>query len=368
MKKNLLFIAAVIMLFVADGFAQVTQNTGAMQIYVSGYGKFRLLTIDDTRQLDRASILVGTSASAVFDFNNDVNTIVVPTELVASPLSSDYEITGTYGRDASSSLPDVEEKVTAYGWVNAAYSIVKFNIKNLATEPITANIGLDIIPQLNGGYEDTISYNQEEGVIRYHFGAGVQNMGIKLLSASLSTLYSFTWYDGYEVDADYWTWMNYGTLQPMCASPINDPEAGTVTITSQAPMTIPAGESATVLYAFALGDNEQAMLSNIAAAKLKYDGLFASVTESKAIVKELGNYPNPVTSSTKISYQLPGNGFVDLRVYDALGNELTVLVNEKQTSGLHTIDFNATDLTSGVYSYRLLFNNQVVTNKMVVVK
>lgn len=369
MKKNLLFTAIVMMIFVTNGLSQnITQNTGAMKIYVSGYGKFRLLTTDDVRQLDRASILVGTSATEVIDFNNDINTIVVPTALVTSPLLSDFEITGTYGRDASSSLPDIEEKVTAYGWTDKAFSIVKFNIKNLATTSISARIGLDIIPQLNGNYEDTITYNNTKDVIRIHHGAGVQNLGIKLLSATLSTLYSFTWYDGYEKDADYWEWMNKGTMQAMCASPVNDPEAGTVTITSQRPVTIEAGASVDVYYAFALGADEAAMLANLDAAKVKYDGLITSVKALSNSGIELRNYPNPVKSATKISYQLPREGFVSLKIYDALGRETTSLVNAKQSVGLHTIDLDASTLSRGVYSYKLVFNNQVSSSKMIVVK
>lgn len=368
MKKNLLFLAVMMLLFIANGYTQVTQNTGTVQIYMSSYGKFRLLSTDATRQLDRASILVGTSATEVFDFNNDVNTIVSATQLVASPSSSDYEITGTFGRDANSSLPDIEEKITAYGWTNGAYSVVKFEIKNLAASPITANIGLDVIPQLNGGYEDTITYNAAEGVIRYHFGAGVTNLGIKSLSSPLSTLHSFVWYDGYEVDADYWAWMNKGTLQAQEQSPIADPEAGTVTITSQAPVTIAAGETATVFYAFAIGADEQTLLSNISAAKLKYDALVTSLQESQTSANGLRNYPNPVKSSTKISYQLPNDGNVSLKIYDALGREAATLVNGRQSGGLHTVEFNAEELTRGVYNYKLVYNNKAVTSKMIVVK
>lgn len=368
MKKNLLFFAALMLIFITNGYSQVTVNTGAMQIYMSSYGKFRLLTTDGTRQLDRASILVGTSDAAVYDFNNDVNTVLEATKNVATPSLSDYEIYGAYGRDASSSLPDVKQKINAYGWTNEAYSIVKFNVTNNAATEITANIGLDVIPQLAGGYVDTTTYNSSKGVIRYHFGAGVENLGIKLLSATMTSLYSFIWYDGYEVDADYWSWMNKGTLQPMCASSDTDPDLGTVTVTSQAPVTIAPGASVDVYYAFALGADEQTMLANIAKAELKYASFTTAIKERQPLVNGLKNYPNPVKNVTKISYELPQDGFVSLKIYDALGNVAATLVNSKQSSGLHTIDFNAKDLPRGVYSYSLNYNNQVKTSKMVIVK
>ena len=368
MKKNLLFVSALMLIFITNGFSQVTVNTGTMQIYLSSYGKFRILTPDGTRQLDRASILVGTPDAAVYDFNNDVNTILEATTNVANPVLSDFEISGAYGRDASSSLPDVKQKINAYGWTNKAYSIVKFNVTNNAASEITANIGLDIIPQLAGGYEDTITYNSTAGVIRYHFGAANPNMGVKLLSATMTSLYSFIWYDGYEVDADYWSWMNKGTLQPMCASSDVDPDLGTVTITSQAPVTLAPGASVDVYYAFALGADEKTMLSNISAAELQYAAFTTSITERQPSVNGLKNYPNPVKNATKISYELPQDGFVSLRIYDAMGNVAATLVNSKQSSGLHTIDFNAKDLSRGVYSYSLIYNNQVKTRKMIIVK
>lgn len=368
MKKNLLFIAALMLVFVVNGYSQVTVNTGAMQIYLSGYGKFRILTPDGTRQLDRASILVGTPDAAVYDFNTDVNTILEATTNVATPSLSDIEITGAYGRDASSSLPDVKQKINAYGWTDKAFSIVKFNVTNNATTEITANIGLDIIPQLAGGYEDTITYNSTAGVIRYHFGAGTPNVGVKLLSATMTSLYSFIWYDGYEVDADYWSWMNKGTLQPMCPSSNVDPDLGTVTITSQAPVTIAPGASVDVYYAFALGADEKTMLANIAEAELKYAAFTTSLSERQPSANGLKNYPNPVKNATKISYELPSDGFVSLKIYDAIGNVAATLVNAKQSGGLHTIDFNTKDLSRGVYSYSLIYNNQVKTSKMIIVK
>lgn len=61
------------------------------------------------------------------------------------------------------------------------------------------------------------------------------------------------------------------------------------------------------------------------------------------------NYPNPFNPSTEISYELPAAGFVSLKVYDLLGNQVAQLVSEMKTAGLHTVNFNAQNLKSGVY-------------------
>ncbi len=84
------------------------------------------------------------------------------------------------------------------------------------------------------------------------------------------------------------------------------------------------------------------------------------------------NYPNPFNPSTKINYDLPADGKVAIRLFDMSGKEVAVLVNEVKTAGYHTIDFNASNLSSGVYLYRISVegngNNFVDTKKLMLVK
>ena len=65
------------------------------------------------------------------------------------------------------------------------------------------------------------------------------------------------------------------------------------------------------------------------------------------------NYPNPFNPSTAISYQLPANSFVVLRVIDVLGREAAILVNGQKPAGMHTVAWNAVNVPSGVYFCRL---------------
>ncbi len=84
------------------------------------------------------------------------------------------------------------------------------------------------------------------------------------------------------------------------------------------------------------------------------------------------NYPNPFNPTTKINYDLPYDSKVSMILYDVTGREVAKLVNEIKTAGYYTIDFNASNLSSGMYFYRLVTegNGQkfVDTKKMVVVK
>ncbi|KAF0131879.1 MAG: Peptidase S8/S53 subtilisin kexin sedolisin [Bacteroidetes bacterium] len=363
MKKMYLFILA--MLSIGQGFAQAEFNTGSMFVNVNTYGRIRLYSQDEVIHLQRASILVGTSSTAVFDYNNDSETLD-PTVLVPAPTWGDFEIYGSYDNTYSNLPPDVIVKLNAYGWTNKSFTVIKFNVKNDESTAITASIGLDLIPQLAEEYGfDTVTYNATEGVVRFHRGAGV-NMGLKLLSTSMSSLFSFEWFEDYFTDANYWGWMTTGSLQPRYTSATVD---GPVTVTSQAPVVLNPGESVDVFYAFALGANEQAMLAGLTEASQKYDDLFAGLGDINAnpnAVRLGKNFPNPFNGSTTISYNLPSSGLVSLKVFDQLGNEVVVLVQEEQSTGVHRMEFDAAKLAPGVYYYTLIFDNSRITNKMII--
>jgi photosystem II stability/assembly factor-like uncharacterized protein len=80
------------------------------------------------------------------------------------------------------------------------------------------------------------------------------------------------------------------------------------------------------------------------------------------------NYPNPFNPATVVSYQLPVASDVRVAVYDLLGREVAVLVNERKAAGSYEVQFDASGLSSGVYLYRLMAGGFTQTLKMVVVK
>lgn len=80
------------------------------------------------------------------------------------------------------------------------------------------------------------------------------------------------------------------------------------------------------------------------------------------------NYPNPFNPTTNIVYQLAEKSFVQLNVYDVLGNLVSTLANGEFQAGNHTVTFDAAKLSSGVYYYTLKTNKAVITKKMMLVK
>jgi hypothetical protein len=80
------------------------------------------------------------------------------------------------------------------------------------------------------------------------------------------------------------------------------------------------------------------------------------------------NYPNPFNPTTQLSYSLPQAGMVTLSVYNMLGQKVQTLVNQTVGAGNHTVSFDASNLSNGMYVYRLEASGQVLTRKMLLVK
>lgn len=81
------------------------------------------------------------------------------------------------------------------------------------------------------------------------------------------------------------------------------------------------------------------------------------------------NYPNPFNSTTKISFSLSKNGFINLKIFNVLGEEIKTLVNEKlESNKIYSFNFKGDDLPSGVYLAKLTQNNQTKTIKMILLR
>lgn len=91
----------------------------------------------------------------------------------------------------------------------------------------------------------------------------------------------------------------------------------------------------------------------------------AGVPDEFALIQ---NYPNPFNPSTQIDYQLPVDARVNLTVYDMLGRQVAVLVNEQMRAGYYSITFNARNLASGMYIYRLKAGSTVINKKLTLIK
>ncbi|MBM4167521.1 MAG: T9SS type A sorting domain-containing protein, partial [Ignavibacteria bacterium] len=80
------------------------------------------------------------------------------------------------------------------------------------------------------------------------------------------------------------------------------------------------------------------------------------------------NYPNPFNAATVIGYKLQVTSFVSIKIYDIKGNEIVSLVNKQMETGEHRVEWNAENVPSGMYFYRLTANNFSETKKLLLLK
>jgi hypothetical protein len=98
----------------------------------------------------------------------------------------------------------------------------------------------------------------------------------------------------------------------------------------------------------------------------------SGIDESQRIIPEgytlEQNYPNPFNSTTTISYCVPQSSFITIKVYDPLGKQVAIIVNENKSIGNYNIEFDANKLVSGIYFYQLQAGNFIQTKKFVLIK
>lgn len=104
------------------------------------------------------------------------------------------------------------------------------------------------------------------------------------------------------------------------------------------------------------------------------DGLQITSTEYEVVKSKIvnyslaQNYPNPFNPITKIVYHLPKSSLVQFKVYDLLGREIATLVNEQKPAGSYEVNFDASDLPSGVYIYNIKAGDYMDSKKMILLK
>ena len=102
---------------------------------------------------------------------------------------------------------------------------------------------------------------------------------------------------------------------------------------------------------------------------ITYHNVISIIHETKIANFQIQqNYPNPLNSSTTIIYEIPSEELVRLSIYNLLGEEVITLVNKVQGKGKYILNFDAGNLASGVYLYRLNAGNYVETRKMVLMR
>ncbi|UCH64795.1 MAG: aryl-sulfate sulfotransferase [Ignavibacterium sp.] len=117
-------------------------------------------------------------------------------------------------------------------------------------------------------------------------------------------------------------------------------------------------------------DTETSRVAQLMILAGRTDSTISSI-DNQAVVSEFRleqNYPNPFNPITTIQYQIPVTEWVTINVYDALGNEILTLVNEKKRAGIYEIEFDGSLLSSGIYFYRFQAGEYKDVKKLILLK
>lgn len=366
-----IYLLIFILILLKPNYSQVDLVFDKYNIYVSTYGRVSIYSVpDNVRQLYRAALLVGTGYDSVFDLTFDKD-IEDSTQLLSVPSFGDYEIYGSYNNNYSGAPPNVLEKENIYCWQSIGAFIIKYTVINRELNPINAILGLEFLPRINNNRagSDTVTFSNQTKIISVKNGRSV---GFKALSEDLKSVGMFYYFTDYESDSLFYQWLSYSSYDSLFITNPADPNV-------DAPAIIPAfnqrtinpNDSAIIYVAIAYGEQESEMLAALANAQQLYDTLTSVDNNENQILSDFylnQNYPNPFNPNTVISWNVPFNSYQTLKVYDVLGNEVATLVNEYRTAGSYSINFNASNLSSGVYYYKLAAGNFTEAKKMILMR
>jgi hypothetical protein len=140
------------------------------------------------------------------------------------------------------------------------------------------------------------------------------------------------------------------------------------------PYTIPAKEVIRLAYALVAADDSTHLMAYADSAKATWERLIPSRLQDRDLslpqrYSLSQNYPNPFNPVTTINYELPVTNYVELAIYNLLGQKVITLVNEKQAAGNYSVEWDASQLAGGVYYYRLKTDMGFMeTKKLVLLK
>jgi hypothetical protein len=376
MKNILLYSTVVFCCLIGSNIPMFGQGTvdlylDEINVYVNKWGKVGIYSLPDTiRQIYQVTPLVGTGSNAVFDYYNDTD-VEDSTQLLSNPTFGDYEIYGSYNNNGSGALPNVLERQNVYCWQNQNSIIIKYTIINRETNSIDAIFGLELVPEVEGSTMggDTCTYSTLTKILSVR---KTEAVGFKPLSDNFKSLGAFVWYSDYRVDNILYQWLTYSAFDSLFITDPNDPNIDDpVLIPAYNTQTIAPGDSIIQYIAVAYGVNEEEMLVSLQEAQEKYYSLTSVEADHNNIPNDFileQNYPNPFNPSTEIKFGLPESSDVNLRVFNSLGEEVDVLVNQNLGAGTYTYRFDASKFSSGIYFYTLQAGDQIISKKMTLIK
>lgn len=347
--------------------AQAIFNTGQIGITLNNYGRVRVGAPGDVdRQIDRSSLLVVKSQTETFDYKQDAEN-EVPESVISPSTWGDHQINVKINNTYSNLPPAVTANIDVFGWNSKNFAIARFAVISNETASFSAILGMEVIPQLGGAYGlEILRYDNVTKTVYTH--RDTHYVGYKILNANYNSVSLIDWYTGYEVDTSYFNWLTLTRVDTF----LQTGGDGGVALFSQHKKSLNTGDTAYMYVGISYGTTKQTMDLGITEAQAKYNERFPTsikdVVFNPSDFELLQNYPNPFNPSTVIAYNQPREAFVELKVYDLLGNEIATLFRGVNNAGVHSYNFDASKLSNGTYFYTLRSDGVNITRKMTILK
>lgn len=342
--------------------------------------------------LFEGALILGTSSSNISDGargssgnsqNADFTTEAVFTLFTPGEFATQEGTTVYNDNGAGSSKLGIRVMFHSYSFAEVPdnnYIIIRYSLINTTASAISnlyAGLFFDWdFADANGDIAD-YDYSGNYGYVYREDGVPNTYIGTALLSSTGYNFWAilndgtdtgFSIYDGF-TDTEKWQALSSG---------IGKDYAGTGDVShviSQGSIIIAAGDTVDVAFVIAAGVSKNIIASAVQHARDKYIEILNFVPTSVGDENNLPakfsleqNYPNPFNPSTSIQYAISSRQYVQLKVYDVLGNEVATLVNKEKPAGVYEAEFNASNLPSGVYFYKMQAGSFVETKKMILLR
>jgi len=316
------------------------------------------------------------------DFTN-----VIPFQITQPGIVSDQDGNALYNDNgAGATKIGIEVTFSSYSFAAAAdedFIILKYKIKNTNASAVS-NFYAGVFNDWDvgsGGANNKANWDaaNQLGYVWRTDNTPATYVGVTLLSATNVSYWAID--NDNTIPGNPWgiydNFTDAEKYQALSSGIGNQQAGGTGTGTDVAnvlgsgPYSIPANGEIIVAFALLAGDNLNDLKANSIAAKNKYNSLVGISNFNSQIPEKYSlsqNYPNPFNPVTNLEFGISKLGFVSLKVYDMLGKEIATLVNENLNPGTYKYNFDASDLTSGIYFYKLESEGFQETKRMMLIK
>ena len=353
---------------------------GAIGRKPSGYGSGLTIPGYTGNQVMDAGLMIGTSNTKVSDVcrkgtgsSADTDFVGLNVYSLTNPgVYSNEDGNGLFNDDgAGSNKIGVTVKARSYAWNTSPdvdYIILKYTIKNTSGAAISnlfAGIYVYYTPQgISSGLTSTLDTVNKLGYTfvntnnNPHLGVCMltnQNLNFKAINAA-EVFNGFT-------TQEKWDALSGGISTPSYTGI-------SCFVISAGPVNINNNDSVNVAFAIVKGNDLAGLKTNAITAKNKYGVIgIKPISNTVPMVYNLyQNYPNPFNPSTTIKFDIPKQDFVNIKIYDMLGREVSEILNEKLNAGSYEVNFEAGSLSSGVYFYRIKAGGFADVKKLVLLK